>query len=141
MILLLMSLLLAWTPFAQEGKDIAFDVRAKENLLMGRGESTGRPYYDVVITHDPTSGVLIKLPYTKKGGKFTFDLHHRIAMTEDFGLSAEVATVVEVRSGGRTSVGVYTIADQVNAGDKFEETIDKASSAEIDRYVTPLAKK
>ena len=86
MILLLMSLLLAWTPFAQEAKDIAFDVRARENLLMGRGAATSRPYYDVVITQQPAAGVLLKLPYTKKGGKFSFDLHHRIAMTEDYGL-------------------------------------------------------
>src|SRR5678815_1681946 len=108
---------------------------------MGKGANTGRAYYDVVITRDPTGGVLIKLPYTKKGGKFSFDLHHRIAMTDDFGLPAEVTTVVEVLSGGTTSVGVYTIADKVDAGGKFEEPINKASSAEIDKYVTPLSKK
>jgi hypothetical protein len=85
--------------------------------------------------------VLIKLPYTKKGGKFSFDLHHRIAMTDDFGLPADVTTVVEILSGGTTSVGVYTIADNIKSGDKFEESINKASSAEIDRYVTPLSKK
>ena len=141
MILMLISMLLAWTPFAQELKDIGFDVRAKQNLLMGKGATTNRSYYDVVITKDPVSGVLIKLPYTKKGGKFTFDLHHRIAMTEDFGLPAEVTTVVEILSGGTTSVGAYTIADQVNPGDKFDESINKTSSAEIDRYVTPLSRK
>ncbi len=141
MILMLISMLLAWTPFAQELKSVDFDVRAKQSLLMGKGATTGRSYYDVVITKDPTSGVLIKLPYTKKGGKFSFDLHHRIAMTDDFGLPAEVTTVVEILSGGTTSVGVYTIADKVNPGDKFDETINKASSAEIDKYVTPLAKK
>jgi len=141
MILMLISMLVAWTPFAQELKDIGFDVRAKQNLLMGKGATTNRSYYDVVITKDPVSGVLIKLPYTKKGGKFTFDLHHRIAMTEDFGLPAEVTTVVEILSGGTTSVGAYTIADQVNPGDKFDESINKTSSAEIDRYVTPLSRK
>ena len=141
MILMLISMLLAWTPFVQELKDIGFDVRAKQNLLMGKGATTNRSYYDVVITKDPVSGVLIKLPYTKKGGKFTFDLHHRIAMTEDFGLPAEVTTVVEILSGGTTSVGAYTIADQVNPGDKFDESINKTSSAEIDRYVTPLSRK
>jgi hypothetical protein len=141
MILMLISMLLAWTPFAQELKDIGFDVRAKQNLLMGKGATTNRSYYDVVITKDPVSGVLIKLPYTKKGGKFTFDLHHRIAMTEDFGLPAEVTTVVEILSGGTTSVGAYTIADKVNPGDKFDESINKTSSAEIDKYVTPLSRK
>jgi hypothetical protein len=141
MILMLISMLLAWTPFAQELKDIGFDVRAKQSLLMGKGATTNRSYYDVVITKDPVSGVLIKLPYTKKGGKFTFDLHHRIAMTEDFGLPAEVTTVVEILSGGTTSVGAYTIADQVNPGDKFDEPINKTSSAEIDKYVTPLSRK
>src|SRR5437773_5264682 len=134
MIVALVSMLLAWTPFAQEAKDIGFDIRTKENLLMGKGATTGQAYYDVVITQQPTSGVLIKLPYTKKGGKFSFDLHHRIAMTNDFGVPAEVTTVIEVLSGGGTSVGVYTIAGQINAGDKFDESITKSSSAEIDKY-------
>jgi hypothetical protein len=141
MILMLISILLSWMPLVQEPKDIDFDIRARQNLLMGKGATSGRAYYDVVITKDPTSGVLIKLPYTKKGGKFTFDLHHRVAMTEDFGVPADVTTVVEILSGGTTSVGVYTIADKINPGDKFEEDINKASSAEIDKYVTPLSTK
>jgi hypothetical protein len=142
MISLLIATLLAWTPFAaQDPKDIQFDIRARQNLLMGTGASTGTQYYDVVITRQPTQGILIKLPYTKKGGKFSFDLHHRIAMTEDFGLPAEVTTVVEVLSGGTTSLGVYTIADRINAGDRFDESINKASAAEIDRFVTPMSRK
>jgi hypothetical protein len=141
MILMLISMLLPWMPFAQEGKDIDFDIRARQNLLMGKGETSGKPYYDVVITRDPGSGVLIKLPYTRKGGKFTFDLHHRLAMTEDFGLPADVTTVVEVMSGGTTSVGVFTVAGKINPGDKFDESVNKASSAEIDKYVTPLSRK
>jgi hypothetical protein len=141
MILLMISMLLAWTPFAQEAKSIDFDIRARPNLLMGKGVTTGRDYYDVVITRQPTSGVLIKLPYTKKGGKFSFDLHHRIAMTNDFGLPADLTTVIEVLSGGTTSIGVYTIADKINPGDKFDESIAKTSSAEIDKYVTPLSTK
>jgi hypothetical protein len=141
MILALISMFLAWTPLAQESKDIDFDIRAKQNLLMGKGDATGRPYYDVVITKQPTAGILIKLPYTRKGGKFSFELHHRIAMTDDFGLPAEVTTVVEILSGGTTSVGVFTIADKVNPGDKFDEPISKASSAEIDKYVIPLSRK
>ncbi|HLH32259.1 MAG TPA: hypothetical protein VKY31_13730 [Terriglobia bacterium] len=143
MILLLMSLLLGWTPFAQEtrDRDIAFDIRARQNLLMGHGMTTGLPYYDVVISRQPTAGVLIKLPYTKKGGKFSFDLHHRLAMTESFGLPADVTTVVEVLSGGGTSMGVYTIADTIKAGQKFDEPIEKTSTAEIDKYVTPLSRK
>src|SRR6266705_3307098 len=141
MISAVICLLLALTPFAQEAKDLQFDVRARQNLLMGKGESSGSSYYDVVITRQPNAGVLIKLPYTKKGGKFSFDLHHRIAMTEDFGLPAEVTTVIEVLSGGTTSIGVYTIADKINAEDKFDETIIKASSAEIDRFITPMFRK
>src|SRR5215831_15126987 len=139
MLLFLMSMLLAWTPFAQEAKDIGLDVRAKQSLLMGRGMTTGRPYYDVVITRQSTAGVMIKLPYTKKGGKFSFDLHHRVAMTDDFGLPADVTTVVEVLSGGTTSIGKYTIADTITPGEKFDEAIEKTSNAEIDRYVTPLS--
>jgi hypothetical protein len=108
---------------------------------MGKGETSGKDYYDVIITRQPTAGVLIKLPYTKKGGKFSFDLHHRIAVTEDFGLPADVTTVVEVLSGGATSHGIYTIVDKINTGDKFDETIIKASKAEIDKFVTPLSRK
>jgi hypothetical protein len=139
---LLMSMVLAWMPFAaQEARQLPFDVRARQALVMGTGATSGTTYYDVVITRQPTQGVLIKLPYTKKGGKFSFDLHHRIAMTEDFGLPAEVTTVVEVLSGGTTSLGVYTIADKINPGDKFDEPIMKASAAEIDRFVLPMSRK
>jgi len=70
-----------------------------------------------------------------------FDLHHRIAITGDFGLPADVTTVIEVLSGGTTSIGVYTIADKINEGDKFDEPTNKASSAEIDKYVSPFSKK
>jgi len=108
---------------------------------MGKGATSGSPYYDVVITNQPNAGVLIKLPYTKKGGKFSFDLHHRIAITDDFGLPAEVTTVVEVLTGGTTSIGVYTIVDTINEGDKFHESIAKASRAEIDKFVTPMSTK
>ncbi len=141
MVATLIALLLAFTPFAQQEQTLQFDVRARQNLLMGKGATSGSPYYDVVITNQPSAGVLIKLPYTKKGGKFSFDLHHRIAITEDFGLPAEVTTVVEVLTGGTTSIGVYTIADTINAGDKFTEPIVKASTAEIDKFVTPLSRK
>ena len=62
-------------------------------------------------------------------------------MTDDFGLPAEVTTVIEVLSGGTTSLGVFTIADKISSGDRFDETIIKASDAEIDRFVTPMARK
>lgn len=137
----LISMLLALAPFAQDSKDLQFDIRARQNLLMGKGATSGAAYYDVVITHQPNAGVLIKLPYTKKGGKLSFDLHHRIAVTEDFGFPAEVTTVVEVLTGGTTSIGVYTIADTINAGDQFNEPIIKASAAEIDKFVTPMSRK
>ena len=141
MISLVISIILAGTPLAQDQKDIPFDIRARPTLLMGKGAASGSTYYDVVITRQPTQGILIKLPYTKKGGKFSFNLHHRMAMTEDFGLPAEVTTVIEVLSGGTTSLGVYTISDKINQGDKFDETIVKASGAEIDKFVTPMSRK
>jgi len=141
MISLLISMLLSFTPFAQEGTPLQFDVRARQNLLMGKGATSALPYYDVVVTRQPNAGVLIKLPYTRKGGKFSFDLHHRIAMTEDFGFPAELTTVVEILTGGTTSIGVYTIASRINAGDKFDEGIIKTSTAEIDKYITPMDRK
>jgi hypothetical protein len=141
MILLLMTMLLGWTPLAQEAKEIDFDIRARQNLLMGHGVDSGHAFYDVVITGQPTAGVLIKLPYTKKGGKFSFDLYHRIAMSADFGQPAEVTTVIDVLNGGGISTGKYTIADMIKPGDKFQEEVKKTSDAEIDRYITPLGGK
>src|SRR5262245_43776241 len=140
MVSMLVSLLLAMTSFSQATQATAFDVRAKDNLILGKGAQSGVTYYDVVITRQPTNGVLIKLPYTKKGGKFTFDLHHRIAMTPDF-TTAEVTTIVEVITGGTVSIGTYTISDRIEPGDKFTESIDKTSAAGLDPTVTPLGTK
>ncbi len=124
-------------------EDVApnFAMRAKPNLRFGSGSDTGREYYDVPITRRPADGVLIKLPYTLKGGKLTFDLHHRVAMSDDFGLPAEIMTVVEVLTGGTNRLGTYTLLDDVDRGDKFEEEIDRASDADIDHYVTPMSRK
>jgi hypothetical protein len=140
---LLLSMFLALTSFAQNpaSPEAMYDVRAKANLLMGKGEMTGLPYYDVVITRQPNSGVLIKLPYTQKGGKFSFDLHHRIAITDNFGLPAEVTTMVEVLTGGANTLGTFTISSNINTGDHFDENIIKASKAEIDKFVTPMSRK
>jgi hypothetical protein len=125
----------------QQNNSLPFDIRANKNLLFGKSEKTQMEYYDVVITQQPEAGVLIKLPYTRKGGKFTFDLHHRISMTSDFPLPAEVTTMIEVITGGTNSLGVFTIYDKVNPGDKFDDPIVKTSTAEVDRYVTPLSNK
>jgi hypothetical protein len=141
MLSVIVSFLLALTPFAQEVKLPQFENRARTNLLMGKGERSGAEYWDVVITRQPTAGILIKLPYTRKGGKFSFDLHHRIAMTEAFGDPAEVTTVIEVLSGGTNSMGVFTLSDRVNPSDRFEEGITKISQAEIDKFVTPVSRR
>jgi hypothetical protein len=138
---LLMSFFMVLTPFAQQSNESPFDIRARQNLLMGKGATTGTEYWDVIITRQPSSGVLIKLPYTRKGGKFTFDLHHRLAITDDFGLPAQVTTVIEILSGGTNSHGAYTIVDTINQGDKFDENIVKTSTADIDRFVTPMSRK
>jgi hypothetical protein len=118
-----------------------FAMRAKLNLRFGSGIDSGRDYYDVPITRRPADGVLIKLPYTLKGGKLTFDMHHRVGMSDDFGLPAEIMTVVEVLTGGTNQLGTYTLLDDIDEGDRFEEQIDRASDADIDRYVTPMSRK
>ena len=122
-------------------EETGFAMRAPANLLFGSGASTGRQYYDVPITGQPSAGVLIKLPYTLKGGKLTFDLHHRIGLSEDFGLPAEIMTVVEVLTGGTNRLGTYTLLDTIGEDAQFDEDIHRASTAEIDRYVTPIARK
>ena len=142
MVSFFLSMLLAFSsPGQGPGPDAQFEIRARQSLQLGKGDKTAQPYYDVVITRQPDAGVLIKLPYTRKGGKFTFDLHHRIALTADFGLPAELTTVVEVMTGGTNSLGIFAIVDSINAEDKFDEGIVKTSNAEIDRYVTPISRK
>jgi hypothetical protein len=143
MVSVLISFLLAMTPFApigQESKDATFDVRARDVLLLGRGETSHSPYYDVVITQQASAGVLIRLPYTKKGAKFSFDLHQRVAMTPDF-TPAEITTIVEVVTGATTSIGTYTISTKVNPGDKLDETIIKTPAAALDMFITPIGRK
>jgi hypothetical protein len=138
MVSVLLSFLLSMTsftsfapPMVQEAKDATFDVRARDVLVLGRGATSGSTYYDVVITQQASSGVLIRLPYTRKGAKFSFDLHQR----------AEVTTIIEVVTGGTTSIGNYTISSKINPGDKFDEPIVKTAAAQIDQYVTPLGRK
>src|SRR5262245_41003856 len=82
------------------GSPLPFELRTNANLLFGKGVRTGADYYDVIVTRQPASSVFVKLPYTSKGGKFSFDLHHRIAMTPDFELPAEITTEVQIMTGG-----------------------------------------
>src|SRR5262249_31441079 len=142
MVSFLIAALLALTPFAQESnyQPAPFDIRAREALILGKGAQSGSTYYDVIITRQPTQGVLIKLPYTRKGGRFTFDLHHRMTMSPDF-TAAEITTVVEVITGGTSSIGTFTISDKINPDDKFTETIVKTGAAALDKYVTPIGTK
>jgi hypothetical protein len=121
--------------------DLPFDVRARKELTFGQGQASKQTYYDVVVTRIPDDGVAIKLPYTSKGGKFHFDLHHRVTLTPDFVFPAEVTTVVEVLTGGTNSLGVFTISGTIDKDGKADEPIVKVSTAGLDRYVTPIARK
>jgi hypothetical protein len=133
----LLALLMMLTPLGQQ-PELKWDLRAAEKLLMGKGQTTGKPYYDVVITRQPTSGILIKLDYTRKPTKFSFDLHHRLSLDSNFTYPADLITTIEVLSGGTTSIGTYTISSTINAGDKFLEPINRVSTADVDRFVTPF---
>ena len=142
----LLLIILLWTaPLLSQDPELTLDadyaIRADANLFFGRGESTGTEYYDVAITSQPSDGVLIKLPYTQKGGKLTFDLHHRVGLSADYGLPAEIMTVVEVVTGGTNQLGTYTMPDMIGEDAEFDEQIERASDAEIDRYVTPMSRK
>jgi hypothetical protein len=141
MIAMLLSFVMAMAPFAQTpGNVLPFEIRADKNLILGKGEKSSETYYDAVISKEPSKGILVKLPYTQKGGRFSFDLHHRISLTPNFA-DAEVTTIIEVITGGGTSVGVYTLIDKVTSASHFDETIAKVSTAEVDRYITPLSRK
>jgi len=141
MIAMLLSFVMAMAPLSQSpGNVLPFEIRADKNLILGKGEKSNETYYDAIITKEPSKGILVKLPYTQKGGRFSFDLHHRISLTPNFG-DAEITTIVEVITGGGTSVGVYTLIDRVTSASQFDETIAKVSTADVDRYVTPLSRK
>jgi hypothetical protein len=137
-----LSLLLFFSPVAQEqNAQLLYDVRVPDSLILGKGKTSNRPYYDVIITRQPNSGVLIKLDYTRRNTAFSFDLHHRLSLDPGFAYPAEIITNVEVLSGGTTSLGTFTIVSMIKSGDVFEEAIEKVSKAEVDRYVTPFGKK
>jgi len=141
MIAMLLCFVMAMTPFPQTpGNVLPFEIRADKNLIFGKGETSSETYYDAVITKESSKGILVKLPYTQKGGRFSFDLHHRISLTPNFA-DAEVTTIIEVITGSGTSVGVYTLIDKITSASQFDETIAKVSTAEVDRYVTPLSRK
>src|SRR5678816_2728248 len=125
----------------QQSAQLLFEVRASPGLTMGKGITSRLTFYDVAITRQPNSGVLVKLDYSRRNTTFSFDLHHRVALGPDFTYPAEIITNVEVLSGGTTSIGTFTIVSTINSGDVFEEAVDKVSKADIDRYVTPFGKK
>jgi hypothetical protein len=141
MLSVVLSFLTLLTTLAQQPNELRYEVRAEASRLFGKGHTSGRTYYDVVVTRQPNSGIPIKLDYTRSNATFSFDLHHRVSLGPDFVYPATITTTVEVLSGGTVSMGAFTLIDTVKEGDVFEETIDKVSNSEVDRYVTPLGKK
>jgi hypothetical protein len=148
MLAMVLSFLMALTPLGQQNTagiplkgELKWENRAAAKLLLGKGHTSGMPFYDVVITRQPGEGILIKLDYTRLPTKFSFDLHHRLSLDPGFVYPAEIITNIEVLSGGTTSIGTYTISGTIKAGDVFEETVDKVSKADVDRYVTPFGKR
>jgi hypothetical protein len=141
MLSMILSFLMSLGPLAQDTSPLAFEVRVPDSAIFGKGESTGRTYYDVVVTRQPASGIFVKLDYNRKTTKFSFDLHHRVSLDPSFALPAEVITTVEVISGSTNSMGVFSIATTITPGAAFDESIAKASKAEVDRYVTPLGRR
>lgn len=121
-----------------DAQSLEFDMRARENLLFGTGIESGSDYYDIPITEHPNEGVLIKLPYTQKGGELTFDVHHRVGQSGDYGLPAELMMVFEVVTGGANILGRFTLLHDVSVDTMPVEPIDRASDAEVDRYVSPV---
>jgi len=131
----------AQSPTPADEPLMLLDVRAREGLLFGQGVESGALYFDVPITEQASQGVLIKLGYTERGGELTFDLHHRAGLSEEFGLPAEILTVVEVITGASNRLGTFTLLSTVGRDAASDEEIDRASDAEVDRYVTPLGRK
>jgi hypothetical protein len=134
------ALLMFLSPFPEQ-VPLKFEIRAQESLKFGKGMTSGVQYYDLAVTRQPNNGVLVKLDYSRRNTTFVFDLHHRVSLDPDFVYPAEITTNIEVLSGGTTSIGSFTIVDIIKAGDVFEESVDKVSKADVDRYVTPFGKK
>jgi hypothetical protein len=142
MLSMMLSFLMFLSPAAQvPNAQLLYDVRVPDTLLLGKGKTSNLAYYDVVITRQPNSGVLIKLDYTRRNATFSFDLHHRLSLDPGFAYPADIITNIEVLSGGTTSIGTFTIVNTIKSGDVFEETVDKVSKADVDKYVTPFGKK
>jgi len=142
MLSMMLSFLMFLSPAAQvPNAPLLYDVRVPDTLLLGKGKTSNLAYYDVIITRQPNSGVLIKLDYTRRNATFSFDLHHRLSLDPGFAYPADIITNVEVLSGGTTSIGTFTIVNTIKSGDVFEETVDKVSKADVDKYVTPFGKK
>jgi hypothetical protein len=120
---------------------LLMDIRANEALMFGIGQETGSPYFDVPITELADDGVLIKLGYTQRGGELSFDIHHRAALSEEFGLPAEIMTVVEVITGSSNRMGTFTLLSTVDDGARSEEPLTRMSDAEVDRYVAPVGRR
>jgi hypothetical protein len=141
MLSVILSFFMALGPLGQEPSPLAFEVRVPDSLIFGKGEKSGQTYYDVVVTRQPASGIFIKLDYNRRNTKFSFDLHHRISLDPSFPLPAEVTTTVEVVSGSTNSMGTFSISSMIMPGDTFSEPVARVSTADVDRYVTPLGRR
>ena len=137
----LLSLLMLFTPLARQEVLLKYEIRAQEALKFGKGQNSGLQYYDVVVTRQPNSGVLIKLDFSRRNTTFSFDLHHRLPLDPDFVYPADVTTNIDVMSGGTITIGSFTVVDTIKAGYTFTEPIDKVSKSDVDRYITPIGKK
>ena len=137
----LLSMLMLFTPLARQEVLLKYETRAQESLKFGKGQNSGLQYYDVVVTRQPNSGVLIKLDFSRRNTTFSFDLHHRLSLDPDFVYPADVTTNIDVMSGGTITIGSFTVVDTIKAGDTFTEPIDKVSKSDVDRYITPIGKK
>ena len=126
---------------AGEEELLLLDMRAREVLTFGTGVESGSVYFDVPITQQANQGVLVKLGYTQRGGELSFDMHHRAGLSDEFGLPAEIMTVIEVITGASNRLGSYTLLSQVGQEAVSDEEILRASDAEVDRFVAPLGRK
>jgi len=105
MLSIVLSLLMFFSPLSQQqqNSELRYEVRADASRILGKGQTSGLTYYDVIITRQPNSGIPVKLDFTRRNTTFQFDLHHRLSLSPDFVYPADVTTTVEVISGGTFS--------------------------------------
>jgi hypothetical protein len=93
--------------------------------VLGVGIQTGRTFCDVVMTRDPTEGIIVPLPAHNGAVTLLFDLHNRHTYSEDLAKTARgfrrYTAVVGLLASDNTPLGRAVVHSEFrNAKDLFD---------------------